>query len=247
MDEANPLNETEYESHLTYNPLISYIHSLRYKHIIDIFEELESDLHGSDIRVLEMGCASGKLFGILDKRFSIRYTGVDKRKDRVDVANKRYLNNSNFFVIHDSVTNKEVFQQIERPDIVVALEILEHIPEHDVVRLVENIAEISPKLFVCSVPVEVGPIVWIKNIGSVLMRYDRHKKYSWNQTFWAGLYQLDKLPPHGTGHKGFDWRWLAQTIRHNMKIREIRKFPIQFLPASLSNSVFIVGVPRKSP
>ena len=117
--------------------------------------------------------------------------------------------------------------------------------EHAVVRIVENIARQRPRLFVCSVPVEVGPIIWIKNVGSWLMGYLRHTEYRWHETLWAGLYQLDRLPPHGTGHKGFDWRWLAQTIRHNLRIVEFRRLPARLLPAGLSTSVFFVARPRE--
>jgi hypothetical protein len=133
---------------------------------------------------------------------------------------------------------------LKRADIVVALETFEHIPEHDVVRIIEAIAASKPRFFVCSVPVEIGPAIWLKNVGSLVTGYMRHKEYSWPETFWAGLYQLDKLPPHGTGHKGFDWRWLAQTIRHNMKIKDIRKFPFSILPAAVAFSVFMVAEPR---
>jgi hypothetical protein len=41
---------------------------------------------------------------------------------------------------------------------------------------------------------------------------------------------LDHVPPHRTGHRGFDWRWLAQSIRHFMRIREIKKNPFQWVP-----------------
>jgi len=61
------------------------------------------------------------------------------------------------------------------------------------------------------------------------------------ETFWAGFYKLDKLPPHTTGHKGFDWRWLAQTIRHNFCIQKIISFPLNFIPAGLASSVFIIS------
>jgi hypothetical protein len=121
---------------------------------------------------------------------------------------------------------------------------LEHIPEHEVVRLVERIAGARPKLFICSVPVELGPALWLKNIGAWLCRYPRYKEYAWAQTFWAGCYQLDKIPLHQTSHIGFDWRWLAQTIRHNMKIKELKRFPISWLPAAVSSSVFMVSEPR---
>jgi hypothetical protein len=135
---------------------------------------------------------------------------------------------------------------LQRADVLVALETLEHIPEHDVVRIIEAAAAMRPTLFVCSVPVEIGPAIWLKNVGSLVMGYTRHKEYLWRETFWAGLYQLDKMPPHSTGHKGFDWRWLAQTIRHNMKVTEIRKLPARMLPAAVAFSVLLVAEPRES-
>jgi hypothetical protein len=126
------------------------------------------------------------------------------------------------------------------------LEALEHIPEHAVVRIVEQVAVARPHLFVCSVPVEIGPSIWFKNVGSLLMGYSRHREYTWNETFWAGLGKLDKLPPHGLGHKGFDWRWLAQTVRHSHRITRMRTFPFDALPASVSTSVFFVAEPRRA-
>lgn len=146
-------------------------------------------------------------------------------------------------MIHDSAAN--ALATLEHTDIIVALETLEQIPEHDVVRIVEAVAAAKPRLFVSSVPVEIGPAIWLKNVGSLVTGYMRHKEYRWSETFWAGLYQLDKLPPHDTGHKGFDWRWLAQTIRHNMKIKEIRRFPLSILPAAVAFSVFMIAEPRE--
>lgn len=138
-----------------------------------------------------------------------------------------------------------VLDQLAGADVIFALETLEHIPEHDVVRLVEAIAVARPKLFICSVPVEIGPAVWLKNVGSYLTGYIRHKDYTWTETFWAGLYQLDRLPPHVITHKGFDWRWLAQTIRHNLSIIDTRRLPFGFLPASFAFTVFIIAEPKR--
>jgi hypothetical protein len=117
---------------------------------------------------------------------------------------------------------------------------LEHIPGHIVVRLIEHIAIANPKYFVCSVPNEVGPIVWIKNVGSLLMGHIRHKEYKWNETLYAGLYQLDKIETHSGGHKGFDWRWLAETIRQNRKITKTLCSPFSWLPKMFAMSIIFI-------
>jgi len=234
--------ERDYETNQRFNFLVSWLHSFRYRNVLALFSTLAKVNLGRRIRVVEIGCAHAKLFSILNDRFQIDYTGIEVIPYFVETARLRYGQYPNFRVIHDSAEN--ALAQLTNTDIVIALETFEHIPEHSVVRLTEAIAAAQPSLFVCSVPVEIGPAIWLKNVGSFLTGYMRHKEYSWRETFWAGLYQLDKLPPHGVGHKGFDWRWLAQTIRHNLKIREIRKFPFVFLPAAFAFSVFIVAERR---
>lgn len=243
MSQATNLVETEYEKNQKFNAIVAWLHSFRYKNITDVFTNFTKGKSDTTIKVVEIGCAHAKLFSVLDKQFKIEYTGIEIDPEFVKVAKERYGHKANFSIIHGSAAT--VLGEIEKPDIIVGLETFEHIPERDVVRIIEEVAAVKPALFVCSVPIEIGPAIWLKNVGSVLNGYMRHKEYSWSETFWAGLYKLDKLPPHGTGHKGFDWRWLAQTIRHNMKIAEIRKFPVNFLPAAIGTSVFIIAEPRK--
>ncbi len=237
-------NETEYEKNQRFNVLVSWLHSYRYKNILKVFEELLVSNNGNPIRVVEIGCAHAKLYSLLNDKFKIDYIGIEPNAVFVKAAEERYQSQPNFKIIHDAAEKQ--LNKIADVDIVVALETFEHIPEHIVVRIVEEIAKIQPKLFVCSVPVEIGPAIWFKNLGSLATGYMRHTEYTWKETFWAGLGKLDKLPPHGTGHKGFDWRWLAQTIRHNMRIVETRKFPFGFLPTGLSTSVFFIAEPRQS-
>lgn len=107
---------------------------------------------------------------------------------------------SNFKIIKGCA--EEIIPNInQKIDIFTGLESFEHIPEYIVPTLLRSISAKSPKIFACSVPVEVGPAIWIKNIGSKLMGYSRYKEYSWSETFWAGLYRLDKVSPHGMNIK----------------------------------------------
>lgn len=227
----------EYEHNQSLNPINTWLHSFRYRHILDVVGTIELR---RPIRVVEIGCAYAKLFDVLSEYFEIDYTGVEIDRTFSNMATMRHQGRSNFSIITGSAVN--VIPQLERPDILIALETLEHIPEGEAVRTIEAIAALRPSKFVCSVPVEIGPALWVKNVGSLVSGYSRHREYTWAETFWAGLHQLDRLPPHGTGHKGFDWRWLAQTIRHNMRILETRRFPFG-LPV-LSTSVFMIAEPR---
>lgn len=234
--------EIEYEKTQQFNKALSWHHLLRYKHILALFRKLAQEKREGALRVVDLGCAHAKLFSVLNERFGIDYTGIEIAADFVRIAQARYGRYPNFRIIHDSALHASAY--FKNADIIVALEALEHIPEHDVVRIVEAIAQSRPRYFACSVPIEIGPSIWLKNLASATMGYVRHQEYLWRETLWAGLYQLDKLPPHDVRHKGFDWRWLAQTIRHNMQILAIRKLPFGFLPAPLAFSVFIIARPR---
>lgn len=235
-----PERLTEYEKNQGHNCVTAWLHSFRYRHICDIVRRLAEEGPQKRLGVVEIGCAHAKLFQVLHGKFQIDYSGVELDQGFVEIARQRYGGNSNFRVLHGSAADEGLMAELPPADIVVALETLEHIPEHQVVRIVERVADLKPRLFVCSVPIEIGPAIGLKNIGSLLMGYSRHREYSWPETFWAGLYQLDRLPPHSTGHKGFDWRWLAQTLRHNFEIVETRRFPLRALPAALSTSLFFV-------
>jgi Methyltransferase domain len=236
-------SKTEYEKVQAANPLVSWLHSFRYRNLLSLFKEFESTNKGEAIKVVEIGCAYAKVFSLLNQHFNIDYVGIEIDPFFVETARSRFSNYPNFRVVHDSATN--AFEYLDRADIVIALETFEHIPENEVVRIVEAIAAAQPKLLVCSVPVEIGPAIWLKNVGSFMTGYLRHKEYRWRETFWAGLYQIDKIQRHNLGHAGFDWRWLAHTIRHNMKIKEIRRFPFNALPAAVAFTVFMVAVPRQ--
>jgi SAM-dependent methyltransferase len=239
------INATAYEQRQQFNIVTSWLHSFRYRYVRGVFQQLAQEICDRPIRVIDIGCGYAKLFAVMNPEFRIEYTGIELNDERVAVARERYVRHENFSILHDSATEALGHIPEGSVDLIVALETLEHIPEHEVVRIVERIAEIRPKRFVCSVPLEIGPAIWLKNVGSFLTGYVRHREYTWRETFWAGLYRLDRLPPHGTGHKGFDWRWLAQTVRHNLDVKAIHRLPLAVLPSAFSTNVFLVAAPRR--
>jgi hypothetical protein len=83
----------------------------------------------------------------------------------------------------------------------------------------------------------------VKYLGSKLMGYRRSRIYTWRHAFWAGLYDLNRVPTHSVHHVGFNWYWLEQTIRHNAKLRESRSMPFRWLPKWLAPSVMFIAEP----
>ncbi len=228
-----------YEEYQAFNPILKWIHGIRYKYLTALFDDIQREHPGRQIKVVDIGCAQAKAYELLHARYPISYVGIEPDTIYAATAAARYGERPNFKLIVDTIENH--YAELQDADLVMSLETLEHIPEGIVVRVIEQIAASNPRYFVCSVPNEVGPIVWVKNIGSLLMGYVRHKDYTWRETFYAGTYQLDRVETHGTGHKGFDWRWLAQTIRHNRKITRTWSSPFRWLPRTLAVSVVFVS------
>lgn len=237
---------TNYEKLQNKNLITKYLHSYRYKWILSIFENLSKEKNNKPITVVDIGCGTCKLFHILNKSsLKINYIGIDINEKYLQTASKRYSGIKNFEIIKGSA--EKIIPNIDQKiDIFTALESFEHIPEYIVPYLLRCISEKKPKILACSVPIEIGPAIWIKNIGSKLMGYERYKEYKWSETFWAGLYQLDRVAPHKTGHKGFDWRWLKHNLRQTMKIKSINKSPFSFIPASFSPSICFEAIPLKN-
>lgn len=238
---TNGVVRYDYEQLQKFNAIVAWLHSLRYRHVISRFAAIHSDLKRA-VTITDVGCAHAKLYSLLNDHIPISYTGIEANEHLAGLALSRYGSNDNFRVIFESAVS--ALDRVGQPDVVVALETLEHIPEADAVRIVEKIASMRPHRFIASFPIEIGPAIWFKNVGSLLCQYERHKEYTWAETFWAGLYQLDRLRPHITGHRAFDWRWLVQTIRHNFRIVELRRFPLNFMPAAAGTSIFLVAEPR---
>ena len=233
-----------YEATQDFNPVTRFLHSFRHRLASDFVGEVAKASPGRPVRVLEIGCAAGRTFAIINAEHEIQYLGIDASPEFIAAAKSRFSASGNAAFVCASAADTSLYAP-DSADIVFALETLEHIPERDVVRIVETVCQVvRPRLFIVSVPIEIGPSIWIKNIGVRLMGY-RRTAYTPSQTFWAGLYKLNRLPPHGTGHVGFNWFWLEQTIRHNARIRESRSLPYRWLPKILAPTVMFVAEPAR--
>jgi len=237
--------ETTYEANQNFNALTTFLHSTRYQVLNEKMSELSKEITNRPVKVMDIGCGPGTAVGTLVDGFNVDYVGIDYDQTFIAAAQKKYGHKENCNFVLADAADRNLYQP-GSADIVIALESFEHIPANRVVDIVEHICTIvKPRVFLVTVPVEVGPVLWIKNWGSTLMGYDRQSG-NLRETFWAGLYQLDKVPPHTVSHQGFDWRWLAQTMRVNSPLTETRSMPFSFLPKWCAPNVALVSQPIKA-
>lgn len=231
------IEQIPYEKMLNFNRVLSWVHSLRYRETINILKPFGK----KKITILEIGCAHAPLFGVLNKQFEIDYYGIEQDHGFYLEAVKRYENYSNFHILNRNAAEQDCYQSLPKPDVVICLETLEHVKQDEVAKILAGVSSTKASMFLCSVPVEVGPAVFFKNLASYLFGYHRHKDYTWKETWWASLYRLDKLPPHTGQHKGFDWRTLISQIRGTMQKTKVQCLPFKLLPTAFANSIFITA------
>lgn len=224
----------EYEKTQNFNLITKLLHSTRYRNLEKLIKSYSQN--NKKLRIVDVGCGPAKSYDVI-RRLDVdfHYLGIEIREDFSEIARSRYGQFENFEIICDSIEN--AFHAFESADVIIGLETFEHIPEPLVVRTLEAIGKSNFRYLYLTVPNEIGPAIFIKNVGSFLMGYHRYKEYRWSETFAASIYDLDKVDRHGTGHKGFDWRWLAHTIRQNCKIKKITKSPLQSIPKCISPSI----------
>lgn len=239
-------SSTRYEKTQNYNFVTRLIHSARYLRLSAHMRRLSQEITDRPIKVMDIGCGPGSAVKTLIDSFNVDYVGIDYDPTFIDAAKKQYGNRRNCRFVVSDASERSLYTE-SCADIVIALETFEHIPGNRVVDIIEQVCHtVRPKVFLVTVPVEIGPAVWIKNWGAALMGYDRQSG-NFLETFWAGLYQLDRLPPHRVSHLGFDWRWLAQTMRFNTPLKECRSLPISLIPKWLAPNVELMSTPAAAP
>jgi SAM-dependent methyltransferase len=231
----------DYERVQNFNAITRFLHANRYRNLLELAGQL-TPRSGERLKVLDIGSGPCKAYAVLREAVAIDYHAVEIDDGFVADATKRYGGRDDFRLTHGSITDH--LDALDGIDLVIGLESFEHIPESQVVRVLEAVGQSDFQRLYITVPNEVGPAIAVKNVGSLLMGYERHREYSWGETFAASVYDLDRVGLHGTGHKGFDWRWLAQTIRHNCEILEIFTSPSKMVPRFISPSIGFVAKKR---
>ena len=226
---------------LNHNFLTRWIHKRRYDYALRYVSTIAKRNKGRPLRIIDIGCANARLYDVLKDKFDILYRGIEIDNNFVNEATFRNFSDPHFSIGHGSATNAELFDAFDglRPDLVFCFETLEHMNFSDANRVLSIVQRLQPSMFLISIPVETGLPVLIKNVLSWMLRYHRHKNYTWRETLQAAFGR--KSLEHRGCHKGFNWRRIDIQLRLLFGDVKYTGVPCKYLPWWLSNSLFYIG------
>ena len=234
------MNKTFYEKTLDFNFITKYLHSHKNKVLFKYLNKFDKN---KKIRFLDVGCGPAHIFPeLLNFSQNIEYVGIDIRDEFIEVAKKRYSSNPQFSCF--KIDCEEYLQNSKNFDVIISFDTFEHIPLDKRNYVIKLLNKINFDLLLVNVPNEIGPAIFLKNLGSFLMGYFRYKEYKISETIYSSFYLIDKFEPHYDGHKGFDWRMLYYTLRYFYNVK-IYTSPLKFIPKMISPTIFFGCTKRK--
>ncbi len=194
----------------------------------------------SDSSVVELGCFDGKVLEFMPF-LPKRYVGFDANwEGGLELARTKWIDYPNFeFKICSSPT--EFNSAIERFDIGICMETLEHLPELDLERYLEALASMVDKKVLITVPNETGLVFLAKRIAKRVCGH-RDDNYTAVDIFWLTIGRVDKVCRDQ--HKGFSWKGLLKKLDSKLRVTRIEGRPFRWLPPSLNLTICIVATPH---
>jgi 2-polyprenyl-3-methyl-5-hydroxy-6-metoxy-1,4-benzoquinol methylase len=195
-------------------------------------------------RAADVGAADGwYLRDLLDQGIVDEAVGVDVNWAMVEAGRRSSEGRPVRFFLPDDPT---LLDQVGTFDLVTCLETLEHAEDpKSVLQQVAALAAPGAVLLV-SVPIEVGPSLIGKQAGRWLA--NRRGGYSYEQYRWSELAKAALLwrTAHLTrqnleGHKGFDYRVIAQDLARYASIQKTVYSPFTRLGPILASTVFWIA------
>jgi 2-polyprenyl-3-methyl-5-hydroxy-6-metoxy-1,4-benzoquinol methylase len=198
---------------------------------------------GSELRLIELGCFDGRLFGML--RHSLEeYVGLDANwEGGLDLARAQWKGEAKARWIQSSDPADLKQFADGHFDLAAALETLEHVPPDLMPRYVEELARVTRGHILVTVPNELGPVFLAKYVAKLAL-YGGEQPYRMGEVVAATLRRSDRV--ERDDHKGFDYRHVIAELRRWFDLLEVAGLPRTGLPPALSPTVGIFAK-RKAP
>jgi 2-polyprenyl-3-methyl-5-hydroxy-6-metoxy-1,4-benzoquinol methylase len=222
---ANPIAEGTYARKQIFCPnrVVAWSHASRFR----LAARLASGAAAGGT-LLDYGCGDGTFLALTHGTFR-HATGADVDEPQLDDCRRRFAHLGRL----DFVTTASLEAQSghRRYDAVTCMEVLEHCPDDERLRVLEALRRLAAPggRVIISVPIEIGPALVGKQTFRALAAWRGHGDYHHRETYTArelmaaalarrrlsrAEYTLETPtgPRRYCGHKGFDWRILAREV-----------------------------------
>jgi hypothetical protein len=226
-----PIEGLDYNERLFKKGLRSSWHFARFFWLEKTIKDLRVDTRS----VVELGCYDGKTINFIQP-VPLYYVGYDANwEDGFDIARNIWKNKNYVFSLcnhPDQIKETELF------DIAICMETLEHIPSELVDLYVEKLSKITKGYFFVTVPVEKGPVFFLKHLGKILFGYS-HEEYTLKEFILASIGFTKNVHRHE--HKGFDYNEIIKTVSKHFEIIKVEPHPVRFFPKIFGIGIGIVA------
>ena len=238
---------------LSRSGLVRWTHGSRFR----MGRELVAPFAGK--RLLDYGSGDGTFLAMIQDLFPDA-VGADVALDQVEDCRKRFSSVPGMlFVPTDALASAA---HGGRYDVVVCMEVLEHCPDDVQIEVLDRIKHITAPggAVVISVPIEIGPPLVAKQCVRAMVAMSGLKEYAYRERYspselmtmlFAGkrtvfpreehIGQIDETrTTRYTGHKGFNWRKLQESIRARFTIDRRLFSPLPLLGPWCNSQVWFV-------
>jgi SAM-dependent methyltransferase len=210
-------------------------------------------------RLLDYGCGDGTFMGLVADRFAV-CIGADVDEVQIDDCQSRFapLPNLHFCLVRDLSDARHA----RAYDVVTCMETLEHCLEPIVDRVLDDLQRLCAPdgRIVISVPIEIGPVFFIKFIVRKLAAlrglsdYARYETYSLGDAWRMAFATKDTIvarPAYGPAgapyhsHYGFNWRRLRIKVADAFELKRTLFSPAGWCGGWLSSQVWFVCQPKQ--
>lgn len=257
MNEGDPLRAGEYaRKQLFGRGLIGWSHARRFRAARRAVRPYSGET------LLDYGCGDGTFLALVRDLFH-RSVGAEIDPALVEDARRRFGEGEGLRFVHADALDTY-------PDggfgVVTCMEVLEHCTAETAEAVIARLRRLvaADGVVVVSVPVETGPALLVKTAARAaaglrgVSGYQQRERYTAGELarmVFAGprtaidrpVYQTrfpDGAPNRFHGHKGFNWRLLAERLEADFHLRDVRFSPLPALGGVLNSQVWMTCAPR---
>lgn len=218
-------NETKSSYHF-YNSKSFFI---RYYAYLPFIYSLKKAKFNKSSQVLDIGCSDGPFLPSLNY-YAKKITAIDISEDLVKKSKKLtdtmlYKSKKISLLTSDGLAlpfKDECF------NLVFCLEVLEHVKNPSTV--IEEIYRVLKKngVFICTIPVEIGPSLLIREIIGKITKFNR-PHYTRKELIRNAMFRKPGFRSSDMSHKNFDWRLIKKEVQLVFEKVNIEFIPIKIL------------------